>query len=523
MFLPSYFRAGRDSADAETGTARLAVLLAVHGIVWTIASALYRSNLDWAGDMLENYTWGIAWQAGYHKHPPLFAWMTAAWFTVFPHTDVAYFALSVANALLGVCGVVALAHRFLPAREAAVAGLALAVSPIYTTLAIKFNANTVLLSLWPWTAYFFVRYIQTGTRKAALAMGAAAGLAMLGKYFSVALLVGLLLAGWARPAWRARLLQPQALLAVMAGAIVLWPHMRWLVDHGMPTFAYARDRMHEIARPLPAVAADMAVYGLVQVAYLLPSMAFVLLLAGHARGRAAKLMLHGYVRRSLQRDLWWLAMGTFLAICALAMVTRTHLSSLWGNTQWFAITVFWLAVLANAGVRLDMRRIPVVMAVYWALTLALSAGGGYLKAVHHDRLAMEPRQALARAAHDAWDRGTAQPLRIVAGNDKEARAVSFYARERIHYWDVLDPAATPWVTEADVRREGVLFVCRDDDAHCQRAASSFSGEEPMTITVHKTTWGIRMPERHYVLFLLPPGKPAGADVTTARMTAPVAP
>lgn len=499
-------------ADSDTGTVRLAVLLVIHAVVWTIASSLYRSNLDWAGDMLENYSWGIAWQAGYYKHPPLFAWIAAAWFSVFPHTDAAYFALSVVNAVLGVCGVVALARRFLPAREAAVAGLAMAVSPVYTTLAIKFNANTVLLSLWPWTAYFFVRYVQTGTRKAALAMGAAAGIAMLGKYFSVTLLAGLALAGLARPAWRARLMHPQVLLAVMAGTVVLWPHLRWLVENGMPTFGYARERMGEIARPLPAVAGDMVLYGLVQVAYLLPGMLFVLVLARHSRDRAAKLMLHGYVRRSLNRDLWWLSMGTFLAICALATATRTHLSSLWGNTQWFAITVFWLAVLGNAGIRMDTRRIPAVMAVYWAVVLALSAAGGYLKTVHHDKLAMEPRLELARAAHEVWDRRTGQPLRIVAGDDKEARAVAFYARGRIHYWDIFDASTTPWVKETDVRREGALFVCRDNDRHCRDTAAAFSGAAPLAVSVAKTSWGIRMPERHYILFVMPPGKEGGADV-----------
>ncbi|CAM3762691.1 Glycosyltransferase RgtA/B/C/D-like domain-containing protein [Bordetella sputigena] len=506
ILFPTYTPGGRSYTDSDTGTARLSALLVIHLIVWTTASWLYRANLDWAGDMLENYSWGIAWQPGYYKHPPLFAWMTAAWFSVFPHTDVAYFALSMANAILGICGIVALARRFLPAREAAVAGLAMAISPIYTTLAIKFNANTVLLSLWPWTAYFFVRYVQTGTRKAALAMGAMAGVAMLGKYFSVAVLAGLALAGLCRPAWRARLMQPQVLLAVMAGAIVLWPHMRWLIQNDMPTFTYARERMHEIARPVPLVMGDMVLYALVQIAYLLPGMAFVLLMVRHSRGRAAKLMFHGYVRRSLDRDLWWLSMGTFLAICALALFTRTHFSALWGNTQWFAITVFWLAMLANAGISLDPRRIAPVLAMYWVLTLALAAGGGYLQAIHHDRSAMEPRAELARAAHAVWRSRATQALAYVAGDDKEARSVAFYARTRIDYWDIFDPATTPWVKEADVRSKGVLFVCRADDRQCRDKAASFTGAAEIPVSVSKTVWGVHSSVRDYALFVLPPAE-----------------
>jgi hypothetical protein len=494
----------RSVANSDAAAVRLPLMLGVHAVIWTIASALYRSNLDWAGDMLENYAWGIEWQAGYYKHPPFFAWVTAAWFSIFPRTDMAYFALSNANAMVGLCGIVALARRFLPAREAAVAGLAMAVSPIYTTLAIKFNANTILLSVWPWTAYLFVRYVQTGTRKSAMALGAMAAVAMLAKYFSVALLAGLALAGLMRPAWRARLLRPQSLLAVMAGSIVLWPHLHWLIQNGMPTFSYASHRMHEIERPLPVVIGDLACYALVQVAYLLPSMVFLLLLARRYHGQAAKLMLHAYVRRSLDRDLWWLAMGTFFAICTVAVATSTQLSSLWGNTQWFALAAFWVAILRNAGIDLNLRRVQWVMAFYWVMVLGLSAGGGYMKAMHHNKLTMEPRAELARESREVWRHLTSSPLAIVSGTTKEARSVAFYGHGTTRYWDLMEPGTTPWLSVADVRRDGALFICRDDDDPCQRAAASFSAAEPEWISVRKTVWGFDFPPRRYVLFVMPP-------------------
>ena len=162
--------AAPDSATSR-GIFRLLALLPVHAVVWTLAAWLSRGNLDTPGDMAENYVWGIEWQGGYAKHPPLFGWITAAWFSIAPHTDLAYFGLSALNTLIGLLGIVALARRFLPWRLAIVAGLAMAVSPLYTNLAIKFNANAVLLSVWPWTAYFFVRFMQSGARRWAFALG----------------------------------------------------------------------------------------------------------------------------------------------------------------------------------------------------------------------------------------------------------------------------------------------------------------------------------------------------------------
>ncbi|OZI30353.1 hypothetical protein CAL29_20150 [Bordetella genomosp. 10] len=503
LSLPSGADHGRARTLAGTQAFRLSLLLAIQGLVWIVGSWIYRSNLDPAADMLENYVWGIEWQAGYYKHPPAFAWIAAAWFQVFPRTDLAYFALSSVNAMIGICGIVALARRFLPLRDALLVGLAMAVTPIYTTLAIKFNANTVLLSLWPWTAYFFVRYAQTGAWKSALALGAAAALAMLGKYFSVTLLAGLGLAGLVRPAWRAQLLRPRTLLAVAAGAVVLGPHLAWLVRNHFPTFAYADERIQEIARPFHQLLLGKAGYALIQLAYLLPAAAFFALLT-RRRLAAAGLMLRSIARPSMDPDLWWLSFGTFFAICAASFGTGTTLSALWGNTQWFAIAVFWLVVLKRHGFEPDTRHVVRGMAVYWVLVLALSGVAGYAEAARHQRMAIEPRAELAHAARELWRERVGLPLPIVTGSDKEAKAIAFYGRDRTHYWDMYEPANTPWITRADVMREGALFVCQRGDGGCIQTASAVAGAHPVSVTVHKKAWGFTLPDYGYTLFLLPP-------------------
>lgn len=518
---------GRAHALASSETLRLSLLLAVHSAVWIIGAWLYRTNLDTAADMLENYVWGIEWQPGYYKHPPAFAWMAASWFKLFPRTDLAYFALSSCNATLGLCGIVALARRFLPLRDALIVGLAMAVTPIYTTLAIKFNANTVLLSLWPWAAYFFVRYVQTGTWKAALALGAAAALAMLGKYFSITLLAGLGLAGLLRPAWRAQLLRPRTLLAVLAGTVVLAPHLVWLVQNDFPTFAYADERIQEISDPFHVMLLEKIPYSLAQLAYLLPAMAFLALLLPRQRLAAVGAMLRSILRPSLDRNLWWLSMGTYFAVCAVSVATGTHLSALWGNTQWFAIVAFWVVILHQRGLELDTRGIVRGMAVYWALVLAMSAVFGFADAARHHRGAIEPRAELAQAARQLWQERVGLPLAIVTGNDKEAKAIAFYGRNLTHYWDMYEPANTPWVARADVMREGALFVCRGGDERCNKIAAAFTRARAIPMTVHKRAWGLRLPDYRYDVFLLPPdgwheaanrsgsGSEAGAGAKTA--------
>ncbi|MFC4274873.1 glycosyltransferase family 39 protein [Achromobacter aloeverae] len=510
--LSSESPGARAGTLAASETFRLSMLLAVQTIIWAVGSWIYRSNLDPAADMLENYVWGIEWQPGYYKHPPAFAWIAAAWFKVFPHTDLAYFALSSVNATMGICGIVALARRFLPLRDALIVGLAMAVTPIYSTLAIKFNANTVLLSLWPWTAYFFIRYVQTGTRKSAAAFGAAAALAMLGKYFSITLLIGLGLAGLVRPTWRAQLLRPRTLLVLAACAVVLGPHLAWLVKTHFPTFTYADERMHETGggHPFYLLLLYKVPYALIQLAYLLPALALLSLLLPGRRLAAAGLMLRSIVQPSLDRNLWWLSMGTFFAVCSVSLASRTPLSALWGNTQWFAIATFWLFVLKQHGLEPDTRRIVRGMTAYWALVLALSTVLGYVEASQHKPMAIEPRAELSRAARQLWRDRVGLPLPIVSGSDKEAKAIAFYGRDLTHYWDMYEPANTPWLTRADVTREGALFVCKSADGGCIQTATAATGSQPISVTVHKRAWGLRLPDFSYTLFLLPPAGWHGA-------------
>ncbi|WP_196482426.1 glycosyltransferase family 39 protein [Burkholderia pseudomultivorans] len=481
----------------------LLALLPINAVVWTVAAWLSRGNLDMQGDMIENYAWGIEWQAGYFKHPPLFAWVTAAWFRIFPNTDLAYFALSSFNVLIGLLGIVALAGQFVPRRTAVVAGLAMAVSPLYSTLAVKFNANAILLSLWPWTAYFFVRFMQTGRRRFALALGVFGALSLLGKYFSVVLLTALLTAALARPAWRARLWSWPALVAVAAGAVVLGPHIAWLVTDRFETFSYAEDRMGGARW---AAVERFGIYTLAQIAYLCLSFGFVGLLAGRSRWRAMKTMIGGSARPKRCPDLWWLTFGPLIVTGGVAVATGTQMASVWGMAAWFAIVPMWLVVLRRAQITVEPERARRLMAAYWAIVLVATAAVGFNAAFRGTDDAAEPRKELAMAARLLWRTTVGGEIPVVTGSVHEAQSILFYGNRRTRYWDMERPRTTPWLTADEVRRQGVLLVCRVGDTACVERSAAFSRAVPNYVEVSKRAWGRVMAARGYVVFVLRPAE-----------------
>jgi 4-amino-4-deoxy-L-arabinose transferase-like glycosyltransferase len=480
---------------------RMLWLLPIHALVWTFAAWLSWGNLDRQGDMVENYVWGIEWQAGYSKHPPLFAWITAAWFRVFPHTDIAYFLLSALNAMVGLLGIVALAKRFLPVRLAILAGLAMAVSPLYSNLAIKFNANAVLLLLWPWTAYFFVCFMQNRRVGCAIALGVLSGASMLGKYFSGVLLVALCVAALMYPAWRATLLSRRSWLVLGAAAVVMLPHLYWLVSNDFLTLRYAQNRT---GGTVGDATVRFCIYTIAQLGYLLPSFCFVALLIRTHWRQAALAMARSCVAPPERSGLWWLVVGPLIIVGVAAVAAKTQMASVWGMAQWFAIVPFWLVVLRRGGFEITPARAPRVMLAYWLIVLLVASIVGWSAAKRNTEGGAEPRAELAAAASKLWRQRIGGDIPIVGGAINEARSIAFYSRGHTRFWDFRHPYETPWVSAADVAREGALLVCRDSDLDCISAASSISAASPSLCEVKKQAWGMTLPARKYQLFLMPP-------------------
>ncbi|MEQ1673084.1 MAG: glycosyltransferase family 39 protein, partial [Hyphomicrobium sp.] len=206
--------------------------------LWTAYSVLSRTNLDINSDMVENYAWSREWQLGYFKHPPFFAWVVAAWFKVFPTEDWAYYLLSFVNVAIGFAGIWALIGLFdrSPRRFAAI--VAMSLTPFYTFSAIKFNANTILLSVWPWLAWATIAALRDARFAHAIAAGALAAIAMLSKYVSAVMLATLLVASFTIPGWQAVYRSRRFPAVVVAFFVVLAPHLVWLHQTGYTTFSY---------------------------------------------------------------------------------------------------------------------------------------------------------------------------------------------------------------------------------------------------------------------------------------------
>ena len=193
--------------------------------VWLAFLAIAYLGGDLHPDVLETWTLGRSIEWGYSKHPPLMGWVARAWTSVFPLNNWSFQLMALTNSAIALWAVDLITRRFARGDKRIVVLLLLMLLPTYQFHAQRFNANAVLLATWPIATYCFLRSFETREIGWAIAAGATAALAMLGKYYSVFLIVSFLFAAICHPQRRAYFGSVAPWVSTLTGMVALAPHM----------------------------------------------------------------------------------------------------------------------------------------------------------------------------------------------------------------------------------------------------------------------------------------------------------
>ena len=168
--------------------------LVAYALLWAVYGTIAKSSQGLHFDMVEVIAWSRDLSWGYLKHPPLAAALVWAWFAVFPVSEFSYYLLAMLMPALALWFAWRLSADYLDI-EKRIAGLALLMLvPFFNFHALKFNVNTVLMPVWAMTTLWFLRSYRTRSASYAALAGFGAALCMMGKYWSVFLLAGLIVA-----------------------------------------------------------------------------------------------------------------------------------------------------------------------------------------------------------------------------------------------------------------------------------------------------------------------------------------
>jgi len=482
----------------------LLLFLVAHTIAWTLVPAISRAPGALWDDMLETYAWGQQWQLGYYKHPPFYSWIVGIWFYVFPRTDWAYYLLSAINVGVGFAGIWALARRFLKVEARLLAVLLLTFMPYYNYMASNFNANTVLLSLWPWTAYAFVRSIETRTVVAGTAFGVLAAAGLLAKYYSILLLATCFVASLLHPEVRRYYRSPAPYVAIAVAALLLIPHARWAIANDLPPVRYALGKTgqpwwYNFHKAVTTAIASLA----------MNMVAAVILVAAIRWRRPA--ILSGLWRKLIAREHWWimvLASGPFVLTILFGAAGYVKVAVNFLIPAFYMLPLVIMLALEPAITRDAMRGVLRAVVVFLVGAVLVSPAIAYACFYFQLKGTVDISPFAARDAARVWQQSFGSPVRIVTGSEKYSLAQPFYGPDSPAEFTHFSSGEAPWVTPQRIEREGLLAICGAGEAWCLAAARQFSHAGTMEIptTIQHSFAGMTGPT-HNLIYVMTPPKP----------------
>lgn len=380
-------------------------------------------------DTLETWTLGRSFEWGNPKHPPLMGWVARAWTSIFPLTDWSFHLLAMTNSAIGLWAADLISRRFVRGDKRVVILLLLMLLPTYQFHAQRFNANMILLALWPLAIYTFLRSFETRQIGWAAAAGTTAALAMLGKYYSVFLIGSFIFAAAFHPQRRAYFRSCAPWVSAAVGLGVLAPHLHWLATTGAMPFQHARAAQTGV--PFVQSLADALFFHLGNIASMAIAATAWIFIAGYRLKRFSDDFV------ALNSGLFLLLLigvGTILFPTIIAVTVGTHLPSIWATQG-----LFLFVILVVCGASYPISRFHTVNLAVLVTGIALIAVlvAAPIHAVHRNRHSYEEArnfyQPVALELTRLWHEHSDSPLPRVSGDDALAFATAFYSPDHPVY------------------------------------------------------------------------------------------
>jgi hypothetical protein len=281
---------------------------------------------------------------------------------------------------------------------------------------------------------------------------------MLGKYWSIFLLLGLDAAAVTHP-MRARYFRSLSpYLTIASGAPLLAPHLYWLIANDFTPIGYA-----VTSRTLHSISALVSS----ALGYLVGGAGYVacatLLLLGLTRPDAAAIFDTIFPPSSERRFVsvaFWLPL---LLPIPVFLASGLELNSTWTMSGLMLLPIVLLSsprlILNQTAVRRMMLvavGFPVLMLMVAPTVAILMHWRGLSPTAAHVKL-------LAAQIEQEWKRSTAAPLRLVGGDLDLAYVTAFYLPSHPSTYLAGEPELSPWVDTARLDRDGIALVCHARD------------------------------------------------------------
>jgi hypothetical protein len=425
--------------------------VALYALIWTIVSASLDPTVPF--DAVEAFNWSRNGEWGTPKNP----WLVG--FSMWPVLGLGgkalawyWYASHFAGVAIGMLGVWHLANRLSGERRLAwLAMLSLHLSGAINVDILPYNDNYLLVMLWPWMLWLFVRALLDSPRFWP-AFAVVAGLAAMTKYSTFALLGAMFVITLWTPAARRHYRHPAFLIGLAIFIALIAPNAVWLAHHDFAAFRWVDDQITPQVNARALRGALSAIYPVATLALLIRIVGVRFARPPVAAQIAAAILLPPLLPILLYFSLynggriseWLQPFAVALPAVLVACVPPSSAARLQRIARW--LPAAGLLVLAGYVV---------------VLSANIRNTGQKFSGIKAASISLEQR----------WQARYEAPLRYV-GHDHVATWLTFYApgnpRLLMRWSEQHRPNIyTKHIDEADVRAHGALLVGRPGQS-CRR-------------------------------------------------------
>jgi Dolichyl-phosphate-mannose-protein mannosyltransferase len=401
----------------------------------------------------------VNWPAGERAFG---AGVARAWTSVFPLTNWSFQLMALVNAASALWCVDLISRRFVKGDKRVIVLLLLMLLPTYQFHAQRFNANAVLLATWPLATYCFLRSFETREIRWAIAAGAGAALAMVGKYYSVFLVGSFVVAALCHPQRRAYFVSWAPWISAAVMFIALVPHLHWLVVNGAPPFTYALARHAGKALVPSLIEALLFILG-VALVLALPTATWVLIAASRLKKLSQDFLA---VNPSLLL-LLLVSIGTIVFPAVTSVGLGSDMPPIWALQG-----LFLFAILIVCGASYPIERFYSVNLAVLVMGIAVTAVAvaAPLHAYYRNfRPLHEGRNFYQQAVMELtqrWHEHSDAALAAVGGDEGLAFAAAFYSPDHPVFEERLVVPHTEALPRHASFERGWAALCYHGDTGC---------------------------------------------------------
>ena len=485
-------RGGERLLSDHSETAIVASVLVAFVAAWMLFWEVSTATVDVHFDASEAIVWAQHFAFGY-KHPPLTGWLFALWFSVFPRQQWAMNLLTVMTSAVALAVSWRLLRDHLDKNRALLGLFALMLIPLYDVKAEVLNANTVMIPVWAAALLFYLRARRgLGLANAFLA-GAFSSLTMLGKYWAVFLFAGMAIDTLVEPGVRRFWRSPAPYLMAAGAAIVLAPHVWWMLTQSGASVQFAESVASWM--PLSAALAKSANYFVGSVAYIIGPLIFFAAL----RPSRAVLADTVWPTEELRRQAWILLLVPLVLPALVNLAIPYRLTAAWTSPNWALLPiVLYGSHLLSIDERVSARAGLATLVITLAILIA-SPVIACVRLTHGP----DPYRPHFQQVAEIGEGLAGRPIELIWGSEGIASGLPFYL-----------PKARPLMISplsaegrAAIAAHGLLIACTSGDEGCRQTAESFAhaGAASKTATLTRSFLGFSSPPVGFQITAVPPG------------------